>query len=120
MNLPHLLRLALLAGILAFSSASGAPPWSYSGSGPWVPPTADLSNVYDPPDAVFPMEAIASESPLQITLKLYSAPTPSRGVNTNVSGTYDVLRKAPEAASWGAPIGTVTVGTAIATWWIPM
>lgn len=116
MNLPTLLRLALLAELLALSHVSGAPPWSYSGTGPWTPPTADLSNVYDPPDAVFPMEAIASESPLQITLKLYSAPTPSSGVNTNVSGTYDIFRKAPEAASWGAPIGTVTVGTAIATW----
>ncbi len=108
--------LALLATLHFAASATAAPPWRYSGSGPWSPPTAALSNVYDPPDGVIPLEAIVSESPLQITLKIYSSTTPSSGNNTNVSGTYDIFRKAPDASSWGTPIGTVTVGTAIATW----
>jgi len=114
MNLPAL-KWSLFASLVV-SSLSAAPPWSYSGNGPWSPPTAALSNVYDPPDAVIPMEAIVSESPAQITLKIYSSTTPSSGNNTNVSGTYDIFRKAPDAGSWGAPIGTVTVGTVIATW----
>jgi PKD repeat protein len=56
------------------------------------------------------MEAIASETPVQITLKIYSTPI------WNVHGTYNVLRKSPDALSWDPPVGTVTVGAAIATW----
>lgn len=118
MKFRNLLRPAPLAGflIVLLVSKSFGTLWNYPGTGAWTPPTSLLGNVYDPPDAAIPMEAIASESPVQITLKIYSTPTPASGVNTNVSGTYDIFRKDPAAGSWGAPIGTVAVGTAIATW----
>ncbi len=62
------------------------------------------------------MEAIVSEVPPQITLKIYSAPTAASGHNPNIAGTYDVFRKTPEATSWGAPMATITLGTDVFSW----
>jgi PKD repeat protein len=96
-------------------SASGV-LWRYSGTGAWNPASSYLSNLNSPGGSAVPMEAIVSESTAQITLKIYSAPTNSGSYNPNLSGTYDVFRKDPDAKSWGAPVGTVTVGTNITTW----
>jgi len=115
MNFVHSIRLALLAGFLFTAEGYSDAPYHYSGDGVWAPGTY-LGNIHDPTPLVYPMEAIASESPAKITLKFYSTTTPSSGINTNVSGTYDIFRKDPLASSWGSPIGTVTVGTDISTW----
>lgn len=89
---------------------------TYPGTGPWTPAAADYGNVYAPGTKAFPMDAIVSESPAQITLRIFSSPTPgSTYYNTNISGNYDIYRKDPLAPSW-AKVGSVTVGTAITTW----
>jgi hypothetical protein len=107
--------LACLVVASMVASAVGAPPWTYSGSGPWSPPSASLGNQFGEgyiPYKAFPMDAEVSESPLQITLKIYSGPNYSGSAppyNPNIAGTYDLFRKAPSAASWGPSIGSVTV-----------
>lgn len=110
-------RILSLAAAVAFlpSVVCGA-LWSYSGTGAWNPSSSYLGNQNPPPGAAaMPIEAVVSESPAQITLKIYSAPTNSN-YNPDLSGTYDVFRKNPDAKVWGAPVGSVTVGTNIAVW----
>jgi PKD repeat protein len=92
--------------------------WRYSGAGAWNPSTSYLGNQYDPREKAVPMEAVVSESPAQITLKVYSgAGTTNLSLyNVNVSGSYDIYRKTPESPGCGTMVGTVAVDTNIATW----
>ena len=105
--------------MMSLASAHAAPPWVYSGSGPWTPPSGTIGNVYPPNGVAFPMEAVVSESPPQITLRIFSgaANLTANAYNPDLTGSYDVFRKAPNATTWtkvnAAP---VAVGTTLATW----
>ncbi len=116
-------RIFAFSGLVAVfcATASFGTLWSYSGAGAWVPPVQGA--LYEPyPTITVPLEAVVSESPAQITLKIYSAPDTAPGFtsttvyDTDLSGTYNVFRKNPDGRSWGAAVGTVTVGSTIATW----
>jgi hypothetical protein len=99
----------LVTGLCLLCQAQGAPPWTYSGSGPWMPPTLGDQHGNLVPYRAFPMDAVVSESPLQITLRIFSGPNQTSGYNTNIAETYDIFRKDPAATSWGPSIGSVTV-----------
>ena len=96
-----------------------ATPWVYPGSGAFSPPSGYIGNVYPPPGVAFPLEAVVSESPPQITLRIYSGadnPT-ANAYNPNLTGSYDVFRKAPGATTWTkVNASPVAVGTTLATW----
>ena len=62
------------------------------------------------------MDAIVSESPAEITLRFFSASSPS---SADVSGDYDIYRKHPDDLTWAdgdGKIGSVTIGTVLTTW----
>jgi len=110
-NLILLLSLNLLLGSVAFGAF-----WSYSGTGPWNLPT--LKNTM-PATTIMTVsiEAIASESPDQITLKIYYSPDYAiSSYNPAGSEIYRVFRKDPATENWGDPIGVVTSGVDIVTW----
>ena len=96
--LPRSFRWFIMCITMLLNCAQAAPPWVYSGSGPWSPPSGTIGNVYPPNGVAFPMEAVVSESPAQITLRIYSGadnPT-ANAYNPNLTGSYDVFRKAPD------------------------
>ncbi|WP_269539904.1 PKD domain-containing protein [Cerasicoccus fimbriatus] len=97
--------------------------WNYPGTGDWTPPANHFGTQYEPSRVItVPMEAVVSEDPAEITLKFYSSPDSSPGFgsssvyDTDLSGTYDIFRKDPDALSWGAAIGSVTIGDTVTTW----
>ena len=117
--LPRSLRWFIMCITMLLPCAQAAPPWVYSGSGPWSPPSGTIGNVYPPNGVAFPMEAVVSESPAQITLRIYSgaANTTTSAYNPDLTGSYDVFRKAPDATTWTkVNASPVAVGTTLATW----
>ncbi len=112
------LSLACLVVASMGCYAMGAPPWTYSGSGTWSIANSYLGNQYPPEDVSFPMDAVVSESPAQITLRIFSGinATSSTQYNPNLSGTYDIFRKLANETTWSL-VGTVTVGAnEVKTW----
>ena len=105
-----------IAAVIFLPSAAHGVLWHYSGSGAWNPSTSYLGNQYAPSETAVPMEAIISESPEQIALKMYSGIGTNTAYDIDVSGTYDIYRQYPEVLGCGTLVGTVAVGSSIATW----
>ncbi|RKX47487.1 MAG: hypothetical protein DRP64_00870 [Verrucomicrobia bacterium] len=104
-NLILLLSLNLLLGSMAFGAV-----WSYSGTGPWNPQNLKSFLAVDYMMTVS-LEAVVSESPAEITLKIYSDREFAATAHPFAGDhTYKVFRKDPDALEWGEPIGDVVTG----------
>lgn len=90
-----------LAVGLGMASAATAQEWIWSGSGAWNPPSSYLNAL---PTELVPMDAVVSETPPSITLRIFRA------------GTYRVYRKGPFETTWGAHRATVEATSAPTTW----
>jgi len=92
------MAIILMAGM---PCAGFAAPWTWSGSGTWSPPRANLLDI---PINEVPMDAKVQEDPARIDLRFFRA------------GTYKLYRKDPATIAWGSEIATVTVTTIPTIW----
>ncbi len=94
-------RRPIAALLLAAAGSVYAQEWIWSGSGAWNPPSSYLNSL---PSDLVPMDAVVSENPPSITLRIFRA------------GEYRIYRKGPFDTVWGSHRATISVTSVPTTW----